>query len=99
MRIVRTAALFVISLVALFPAVAFANFPPGARVASQVAYIGSTVILDGSGSADPERAPLSYRWAFTQKPPGSAAAISDAQASRPKPNSRKEKKGNLSVTS
>ena len=45
--------------------------------------VGSTVTLDGSGSADPDGYPLSYQWRFTSIPNGSTATLADANSVAP----------------
>ena len=44
---------------------------------------GSLVTLDGSGSFDPNGDGITYQWSFVSRPPGSAAALSDAAGVRP----------------
>ena len=43
----------------------------------------STVTLDGTGSSDADGDALTYSWAFTTKPDGSTATLSDAAAVKP----------------
>lgn len=51
--------------------------------ANQTVPVGSTVVLDGSGSTDVDGNALSYRWGFTQIPAGSTAALSGANTLSP----------------
>lgn len=44
---------------------------------------GTTVILDGTGSSDPELDPLEYDWTISDAPIGSAAGMSDPTISMP----------------
>ncbi|MBL7252020.1 PKD domain-containing protein [Alloalcanivorax marinus] len=44
---------------------------------------GDIVLLDGSGSSDPDGDSLSYRWRFISTPDGSAAMLSDEVAPAP----------------
>jgi hypothetical protein len=83
MQIIRVAFLSVISLILTFSAPAFANEPPVAFPRGATVYVGRTVTLDGSLSTDPDRDVLSHIWRLIQKPAGSAAEISDEQASNP----------------
>ena len=59
--------------------------PPIANAGSnQAATLGSTVILDGSGSTNPSgTGTISYRWDFTSRPVGSAAVLTNPTSVRP----------------
>ncbi len=48
-----------------------------------IVVLGSTVQLDGSKSYDLEGDPLTYQWAFTEKPAGSTAVLSGAVSPTP----------------
>lgn len=52
----------------------FSNVPPNAEAGpDQYALVGTTVMVDGSASDDPDQGPgpLTYQWTFKQLPPGS----------------------------
>ena len=49
----------------------------------QVAQVGATAQLDGSGSTDSTGEPLSYQWYFSSKPTGSNAYFSDPSSATP----------------
>jgi len=49
----------------------------------QTVYVGTTVQLDGTGSSDPARLPLTYVWSFVSIPSGSTAALSSTTAAKP----------------
>ena len=60
------------------------NAAPVARAGSaQSVVTGEVVTLDGSASRDANGDALTYRWAFTSKPHGSLAALSNAAVSKP----------------
>ncbi len=60
------------------------NSRPAAHAGEdQMVPIGSTVVLDGSHSADVDGDPLSFLWAMLAKPAGSAAILSDSTAIHP----------------
>ena len=46
--------------------------------ADQTGFVGDTISLDGNNSSDADNDPLSYLWALTALPEGSAAALTDA---------------------
>jgi RHS repeat-associated protein len=45
--------------------------------------VGDTVTLDGTGSSDADHDPLTFDWAFTTRPAGSGALLSDPTAPMP----------------
>lgn len=60
------------------------NSPPMAEAGThQNITVGSTVILDGSGSADADGDMLTYRWTITAKPSGSSAQLKDVATATP----------------
>ena len=50
----------------------------------QTVTVGSTVVLDGTGSYDPNGDPLTFAWEMTVAPAGSIAALSDPLSPAPR---------------
>lgn len=60
------------------------NDPPVADAGpDQSVNTGSTVLLDGTGSYDPDGDPITYSWVFVSKPVDSAATLSGADTATP----------------
>jgi hypothetical protein len=60
------------------------NTPPVANAGpNQTVAIGATVVLDGSGSSDVDRNPLTYSWTLMSAPTGSTAALKGANTVAP----------------
>jgi RHS repeat-associated protein len=60
------------------------NSPPIANAGpDQTVFVGAEVALDGSGSDDADGDLLAYFWAFTSRPAGSSAVLSDVAAVAP----------------
>ncbi len=66
---------------------------PGADMADVA--VGTVVTLDGTRSSDPDNRALTFRWTFTNLPPGSAAVLSGAES--PRPQFTVDKQGNYAV--
>ena len=49
----------------------------------QIIAIGTTVVLDGTASRDADGNALTWNWALTAKPAGSAATLNDPMSARP----------------
>jgi hypothetical protein len=74
------------------------NEPPIANAGSdQLVHSGDVVILDGSGSSDPDGdLPLTYEWQINSIPVGSTAALNDPNAE--KPSFTADKPGDYSIS-
>jgi Big-like domain-containing protein/K319-like protein/PKD domain-containing protein len=58
------------------------NHPPVANAGpDQTAYIGQTIVLDGTRSTDVDGDPLTYSWSLASRPAGSAAGITASSQS------------------
>ena len=57
--------------------------PVAVTSVNQNVVTGATVTLDGTGSTDANRDPLTYNWVLTTKPNGSSAALSSATSPKP----------------
>ena len=44
--------------------------------------VGDDVALDGSGSSDPEKKPLTYKWEIISQPQGSAVVLTNTTADK-----------------
>jgi hypothetical protein len=65
-------------------AAAAGNTAPVANAGpDQTVAVGASVILDGSASHDVDRNALTYQWALTTKPTGSAAALANSTTAMP----------------
>ena len=60
------------------------NRPPVADAGpDQTVFVGEVVQLDGTGSYDPDGDPLTFRWAFVERPQTSGAKLDDPTSPRP----------------
>jgi hypothetical protein len=60
------------------------NTAPAANAGlNQLVAVGTTVILDGTASRDADGNAITWKWALTAKPTGSAATLDDPTAARP----------------
>ena len=53
-----------------------------AQASSTQFKVGAPILLDATGSADPENDSLTYQWTLSKAPPGSAALITNAGAAQ-----------------
>lgn len=66
------------------PAFAAGNQPPTADAGlDRTVAVGETVVLDGSGSTEPEGKAMDFLWTLASVPAGSLAALDDPTAVRP----------------
>nr|HPO16331.1 PKD domain-containing protein [Candidatus Hydrogenedentota bacterium] len=60
------------------------NAPPTADAGpDQSVPVGANVVLDGSGSSDPEGNSVNYTWSFTVRPAGSTAVLLNSNTAAP----------------
>lgn len=60
------------------------NLAPVANAGPNVSgLVGDSLTLDGTGSSDPDRDTLTYRWTLPTRPTGSTAALTGADTARP----------------
>ncbi|MGF1527559.1 MAG: PKD domain-containing protein, partial [Candidatus Competibacterales bacterium] len=61
------------------------NSAPVARAGADAQFPqGTTVVLDGRGSRDPDGDPLFYRWRVVERPAGSESALDDPRSAQPR---------------
>lgn len=59
------------------------GLPSANAGANQTVGVGETVLLNGTGSTDPDGDALNYTWTMTSKPSGSLAQLSNPTSDRP----------------